>query len=356
MNVAWQNYVILFTLAIGWCIFPRVYKTLMLSLCWISIFFSKREIRRLCNSKNSTRCSGMLLTQVYQPESGLYKEWDKYFGRRLRADGFKTGLHDFLDNGVRFLHELIPDILSQLRQLSEVIHRLEGFRFYSSSLLIMYEGMPENHAATSPTATMSPSNTGGLVDVKMIDFAHSCLPENTANIGHRGPDSGYLFGLTNLIALLEELMASPVPASWIPLVIFRFSDWFPAWIVWQNPRKFIFHFLPRGIGVISGFFLPIIVIIRIRMHWSSNWLIDWSFSRLIDWLIDHLVDRLIDWLIIQLIDWLIDWSFNWLIDWSSSWLIGTFLWRQLFFSGRADHFFVKCTQNFRHSSLHEWMD
>ncbi|OWA55438.1 putative Inositol hexakisphosphate kinase 3, partial [Hypsibius exemplaris] len=157
---------------------------------------------------------------VYQAEVDGYKTWNKYFGRGLSVDGFKTALHDFLFNGRRFLHELIPDILTQLRQLSQVVRSLDGFRFYSSSLLIMYEGAPtcgpseESEQVAPPATSISSSGAGLTVDVKMIDFAHSSLPTSNASaVRHRGPDTGYLFGLDNLIRLLEELLSSTVPLT-----------------------------------------------------------------------------------------------------------------------------------------------
>lgn len=131
---------------------------------------------------------------------------DKYYGRALCVEGFKAALRDFLFNGARFLSELVPDIVSQLKRLEVSVRTLEGFRFYSSSLLIMYEGSDQQDSSSSSIDGPRVATKRG-VDIKMIDFAHSSLP-HTSTVRHKGPDGGYLFGLDNLIRLLEELLAA----------------------------------------------------------------------------------------------------------------------------------------------------
>lgn len=114
-----------------------------------------------------------------------------------------------------------------------MLSKQSTFRFYSSSLLIMYSASngrksspasvgPAVPAASSdnlpagPTPAVStfvgrgslhepPSTFHPHVDVRMIDFAHAThhgfLQDKTA---HVGPDHGYLFGLKNLIQLFEN--------------------------------------------------------------------------------------------------------------------------------------------------------
>ena len=73
----------------------------------------------------------------------------------------------------------------------------------------MYEGNDQ------PETSLSASKRG--VDMKMIDFAHSSLPHissyGSGSVRHKGPDMGYLFGLDNLIRLLEELLAAATSLS-----------------------------------------------------------------------------------------------------------------------------------------------
>ena len=105
------------------------------------------------------------------------------------------------------------------------MERLRSYRFYSSSLLIIYEGDPESsHEAVleessdkfpdsscpSPTA-QNPARqtpTDKLVDVRMVDFAKSTNQDLDSSFVHDGPDHGYIFGLENLIKLLQEIARS----------------------------------------------------------------------------------------------------------------------------------------------------
>ena len=56
-------------------------------------------------------------------------------GRRLHRT-----LHQFLHDGRRLRTELVETIVSRLERLHNTLANQETFRFYSSSLLIVYEG------------------------------------------------------------------------------------------------------------------------------------------------------------------------------------------------------------------------
>lgn len=49
----------------------------------------------------------------------------------------------------------------------------------------------------------SDSNQRDAIDVRMIDFAHYCFCDSTM---HPGPDKGFIFGLDNLIILLNDML------------------------------------------------------------------------------------------------------------------------------------------------------
>jgi hypothetical protein len=44
------------------------------------------------------------------------------------------------------------------------------------------------------------------VDVRMIDFAHATHSELDSGKEHEGPDTGYIFGLNNLIKVFQEIL------------------------------------------------------------------------------------------------------------------------------------------------------
>ncbi|XP_017469068.1 PREDICTED: uncharacterized protein LOC108361047 [Rhagoletis zephyria] len=82
--------------------------------------------------------------QTYQAHLDQYAKRDKYWGRELDENGFKQALHDFFYNGYRLRIRVIKKIVQRLLQLRRVIEKQSSYRFYSCSLLIVYEGYEEN--------------------------------------------------------------------------------------------------------------------------------------------------------------------------------------------------------------------
>lgn len=78
--------------------------------------------------------------QVYQPHTGHYLCRNKYYGRGLSSEGFRQALQQYMHNGKGLRRDLFEPILSKLRSLKAVLERQASYRFYSSSLLIIYEG------------------------------------------------------------------------------------------------------------------------------------------------------------------------------------------------------------------------
>lgn len=154
---------------------------------------------------------------------------NKYHGRKLNLTGFKEALCQFFSDGCILRKELISPVLQRLREMRAVLEACESYRFFSSSLLIIYDGAP------APTPTRSrggeeededddedeeeDEGAGGgrpqrrdsgspsrPVDVRMIDFAHTtCRDYGEDGVVHEGGDSGYIFGLQNLISILSQL-------------------------------------------------------------------------------------------------------------------------------------------------------
>lgn len=192
--------------------------------------------------------------QVYQSDVGQLMFMNKYHGRKLTLAGFKEALYQFFHDGCRLRRELLSPVLRRLREMQAALEACESYRFYSSSLLIIYDGDPprtpsrprhrggedgdedepsdeeeeeeEEGAFGFPRSSSAGGNTGGssngsgsgrsshspgessspAVDVRMIDFAHTtCRHYGEDSVVHEGQDSGFIFGLQNLITIISQL-------------------------------------------------------------------------------------------------------------------------------------------------------
>lgn len=146
--------------------------------------------------------------------------------------------------------------------MQAALEACESYRFYSSSLLIIYDGDPprvptrprhrggeegdedepsdeeeeegafgfprSSSAGVGAGVSGGSSNSGGsrsshsageasspVVDVRMIDFAHTtCRHYGEDSVVHEGQDSGFIFGLQNLITIISELEDHSADWGW----------------------------------------------------------------------------------------------------------------------------------------------
>lgn len=170
----------------------------------------KRRQMAKCEATTSARLGVRLGgMQVFREDLGLFVYKDKYFGRKLDEDGLRNTLQDFFHNGIILRTVVIESVLQKLKNLKSAVEQQTSFRFYSTSLLIAYEGHPTRNLT---------------IDVRIIDFAHSILAtpgKDTPDVSaeniihhsfdqnqHEGPDQGFLKGLNSLIRLLTEVLES----------------------------------------------------------------------------------------------------------------------------------------------------
>lgn len=187
------------------------------------------------------RCFVYML-QVFNACKEEFVYHSKYWGRSLEEEEFYQALRDFTHNGRRQITEVIPGLVTMLKRLREVISQMESYRFFSSSLLIVYDGSEPDHGRQglqngcvgnddpsklwTEHCTMSPAPLGWRinrqshspsvvelseirrhVDIRMIDFAHTThrgLADDA--VCYSGVDESYVLGLSTLIRAFDEML------------------------------------------------------------------------------------------------------------------------------------------------------
>ncbi|XP_064422456.1 inositol hexakisphosphate kinase 2b isoform X2 [Latimeria chalumnae] len=180
-----------------------------------------RKCQQSTSAAIGARVCGM---QVYQADSCQFMFMNKYQGRKLSVQGFKEALYKFFFNGKYLRKDLFEPVIKKLTELKSVLEKQESYRFYSSSLLIIYDGKERpgpaldsdsedledyseesaDESAGAYAYAYTPASS--TVDVRMIDFAHTtCKHYGESEIVHEGQDVGLIFGLHNLIEIIKEI-------------------------------------------------------------------------------------------------------------------------------------------------------
>lgn len=108
------------------------------------------KVATTTSGKLGLRLGGM---QVYQVTTRRFLCRNKLFGRALTVEGFRTALVQFLHNGWYIRLDVVRPLLERLEMLEKVLTRLCSARFYTCSLLCLYEG----ELKTPSTTPLSPS-------------------------------------------------------------------------------------------------------------------------------------------------------------------------------------------------------
>ncbi|KAL6059963.1 Kinase [Balamuthia mandrillaris] len=156
----------------------------------------KRLIAMEKAAKTTTCSLGLRLCgmQVWQTPEKVLRKISKSEGLDLTPETIGAHLSKFFHNGERLRKDVISAFTKEVEALLYTLETCpphHRFNIYSSSLLFVYEGedVQEEEEAQPPKVTM-----------KMIDFVHAF------RINDEKPnDDGYVFGLRNLLQLLQQL-------------------------------------------------------------------------------------------------------------------------------------------------------
>ena len=103
----------------------------------------EKKSRQMAKCAASTSASLGVRLGGMQLFNEMIKEFtfkDKYYGRTLDESEFIKALLIFFNNGLRLRKCVIDQVIFKLRELRASIEKQTSFRFFSTSLLIAYEG------------------------------------------------------------------------------------------------------------------------------------------------------------------------------------------------------------------------
>jgi len=148
----------------------------------------KKASMKAKDDATTTTTLGIRLSgfRVYQPKKGEYVLKDKSFGKKVKDNTMTDSLAVFFNNGEKVRKHVVEAFLAKVKEVQQWMESQKDLRFYSSSLLFLYEG--------DETDTANPK-----VDLRMIDFAH------VHPIKDGGRDEGYVTGVKNLVRVLGEV-------------------------------------------------------------------------------------------------------------------------------------------------------
>ena len=123
----------------------------------------KKKAKKTTSGKLGIRFCG---SQRFSFSQGNFETLDKYVGRNADETELKTLLQKFFTCGGSLRTEVIQLILENICHMRQTLLDLHQYRFYSSSLLIIYEGQP--------LETVDEDKADDSMDSEQFDDAREC--------------------------------------------------------------------------------------------------------------------------------------------------------------------------------------
>jgi len=177
---------------------------------------AKRQSQRKKSVKSTSAKLGVRFcgSQRFSVSKNNFEKLDKYVGRKATESEFRDLLENFFNNNGFLRTDIISNVISQIHDMRKSLAHLDQIRFYSSSLLIIYEGRQFSDMSDTGSEDSMDCDSfecihspGSKPKIKIIDFANATMPGVFEDDRiHEGPDAGFLLGLENLQEILESLV------------------------------------------------------------------------------------------------------------------------------------------------------
>eukprot|EP00300_Choanocystis_sp_HF-7_P008965 c16191_g1_i2.p1 GENE.c16191_g1_i2~~c16191_g1_i2.p1 ORF type:complete len:303 (-),score=41.70 c16191_g1_i2:706-1614(-) len=123
--------------------------------------------------------------------TGAYVRLDKKDARVLNESQLPCAFKHFLSDGAETRYHIIRQFINSLEELRSAVQQLASYRFYSSSLLLVYDG--ERDSVPRPR-------------LHVIDFAKTYKLDPNSCPDWAAPDEDFLLGLTSIQNVLKGIL------------------------------------------------------------------------------------------------------------------------------------------------------